>query len=53
MLGKTLGEQAAWKFSKENNLDLIVIVPTLIIGPLLQPTVNASSLVILNLLNGQ
>ena len=52
MLGKTLGEQAAWKFSKENNLDLVVILPSLILGPLLQSTVNSSSLVILNLLNG-
>ncbi|KAJ4795337.1 Phenylacetaldehyde reductase [Rhynchospora pubera] len=51
-LSKTLAEEAAWKFSKENGLDMVVINPGIIIGPLLQPTLNATSAIILNLING-
>ncbi|KAG8388987.1 hypothetical protein BUALT_Bualt02G0182600 [Buddleja alternifolia] len=52
VLSKTLAEDAAWKFAKEKGIDLVVINPTLVIGPLLQPTLNTSSSVMLNLLNG-
>lgn len=52
MLGKTLGEQEAWKYAGENGLDMVVVCPTLVLGPLLQSTVNSSSLIILKLLNG-
>ncbi|KAJ4819160.1 Phenylacetaldehyde reductase [Rhynchospora pubera] len=51
-LSKTLAEEAAWKFSKENGLDMVVINPGIIIGPLLQPTLNTTSAIILNLING-
>ncbi|KAJ3669247.1 hypothetical protein LUZ60_011197 [Juncus effusus] len=51
-LSKTLAEQAAWKFSKENGIDMVVIIPGYIIGPLLQPTLNASSNIFLNFING-
>ncbi|KAJ3703868.1 hypothetical protein LUZ61_007573 [Rhynchospora tenuis] len=50
-LSKTLTEEAAWKFSKENGLDMVVINPGFVIGPLLQPTLNATSSIILNLIN--
>lgn len=52
MLGKTLGEQAAWKYSWEKGLDLVVVCPTLVLGAVLQSTLNASTLVIWKLLNG-
>ncbi|KAI3449983.1 hypothetical protein Pfo_006648 [Paulownia fortunei] len=52
VLSKTLAEDAAWKFAKEKGIDLVVINPALVIGPLLQPTLNTSSAVMLNLLNG-
>ncbi|KAK4492373.1 hypothetical protein RD792_003178 [Penstemon davidsonii] len=52
VLGKTLAEDVAWKFSKEKGIDLVVINPSLVIGSLLQPTLNTSSSVLLNLLNG-
>eukprot|EP00250_Pteridium_aquilinum_P005277 c15395_g1_i1 orf=102-1058(+) len=52
MLGKTLGEKAAWDYSQQNALDLITICPALVLGALLQSSVNASSLVVLKLLNG-
>ncbi|KAL6981143.1 hypothetical protein U1Q18_022772 [Sarracenia purpurea var. burkii] len=49
-LSKTLAEQAAWKFARENGIDLVTIHPGIVIGPLLQPTLNASTGEILNLI---
>ncbi|KAJ4795339.1 Phenylacetaldehyde reductase [Rhynchospora pubera] len=51
-LSKTLAEEAAWKFSKENGFDLVTINPGMVIGPLLQPTLNFSCTFIYNLING-
>ncbi|ONK78386.1 uncharacterized protein A4U43_C02F18240 [Asparagus officinalis] len=52
VLSKTLAEEAAWKFAKENSIDMVTINPAMVIGPLLQPTLNTSSATILNLING-
>ncbi|KAG0476625.1 hypothetical protein HPP92_013466 [Vanilla planifolia] len=51
-LSKTLAEEAAWNFAKDHALDLVSINPAMVIGPLLQPTLNTSADVILNLING-
>ncbi|KAL9321851.1 hypothetical protein ACSQ67_009904 [Phaseolus vulgaris] len=51
-LSKTLAEDAAWKFVKENNIDLVTVNPALVSGPLLQPELNTSASVVLNLVNG-
>ena len=51
-LSKTLAEEAAWKFSKDNSIDMVTINPAMVIGPLLQPTLNTSAAAILNLING-
>lgn len=51
-LSKTLAEEAAWKFAKENGIDMVVINPGLVIGPLLQPTLNSSAESVLKLVNG-
>ncbi|CBI16354.3 unnamed protein product, partial [Vitis vinifera] len=51
-LSKTLAEEAAWKFAKEKGMDIVTINPAMVIGPLLQPTLNASAATILNLING-
>ncbi|KAK9154857.1 hypothetical protein Sjap_002337 [Stephania japonica] len=51
-LSKTLAEEAVWKFAKENGLDIITINPAMVIGPLLQPTLNTSSAAIFNLIKG-
>ncbi|KAJ4751708.1 Phenylacetaldehyde reductase [Rhynchospora pubera] len=52
VLSKTLAEEAAWKFSKENGLELVMIHPGTVIGPLLQPTLNFGCTIIYNLING-
>ncbi|XP_057978566.1 phenylacetaldehyde reductase-like isoform X2 [Malania oleifera] len=52
MLSKTLAEEAAWKFTKENKIDMVTIHPGLVIGPLLQPILNASVEVMLSLIQG-
>ncbi|KAL8477674.1 hypothetical protein ACS0TY_029827 [Phlomoides rotata] len=52
MLSKTLVGDAAWKFVKEKNIDMVAINPAMVIGPMLQPTLNTSSASILNLING-
>nr|TKR91590.1 putative cinnamoyl-CoA reductase family protein [Populus alba] len=51
-LSKTLAEEAAWNFAKENATDLVTLHPSFVIGPLLQPTLNLSVEMILNLVNG-
>ncbi|ONI20537.1 hypothetical protein PRUPE_2G021600 [Prunus persica] len=52
MISKTLAEDAAWKFTKENRIDMVAINPGLVIGPLLQPTLNTSVEPVLKLING-
>ncbi|KAE8055789.1 hypothetical protein FH972_012611 [Carpinus fangiana] len=52
VLSKTLAEDAAWKFAKEKGIDMVAINPAMVIGPLLQPALNTSAAVILNLING-
>ncbi|THU70385.1 hypothetical protein C4D60_Mb08t24420 [Musa balbisiana] len=52
VLSKTLAEEAAWKFSKENGIDIVTMNPGMVMGPLLQSTLNTSSAAILNLING-
>ncbi|KAG8388990.1 hypothetical protein BUALT_Bualt02G0182900 [Buddleja alternifolia] len=51
VLSKTLAEDAAWKFVKDRGIDLVTINPAMVIGPLLQPTLNTSAAAILSLIN--
>ncbi|XP_021296592.1 cinnamoyl-CoA reductase 1-like [Herrania umbratica] len=53
MLSKTLAEQAAWRFAKDTGIDVVTIHPGMVFGPLLQPALNSSSEVILNLTKGE
>ena len=52
MLSKTLAEKAAWKFAKEKGIDLVTMNPGFVIGPFLQPTLNVTMEMIMNLING-
>ncbi|KAM3758943.1 hypothetical protein ACB098_01G083400 [Castanea mollissima] len=49
-LSKTEAESEALEFAKRSGLDVVTVCPSLILGPILQPAVNASSVVILKLL---
>ncbi|KAM5552194.1 phenylacetaldehyde reductase-like [Rosa sericea] len=48
-LSKTLAEEAAWKFAKENGIDMVTINPSYVMGPPLQPTLNLSVEMVLDL----
>ncbi|XP_051122439.1 phenylacetaldehyde reductase-like isoform X2 [Andrographis paniculata] len=50
VLSKTMAEAASWKFAEENGIDLVVLHPGFIIGPLLQPTLNFSSQLFIDLI---
>ncbi|XP_021772103.1 cinnamoyl-CoA reductase 1-like [Chenopodium quinoa] len=53
LLSKTLAEDAAWKFAKENGIDMVSINPAAVIGPMLQPTTNITTFFfVFNLING-
>ncbi|XP_031488294.1 cinnamoyl-CoA reductase 1-like isoform X1 [Nymphaea colorata] len=52
-VSKTMAESLAWEYAEENGLDLVTICPSLVLGPMLQPTVNVSSLVLIKLLKGE
>ncbi|KAK9285802.1 hypothetical protein L1049_025003 [Liquidambar formosana] len=49
---KTLAEKAAWKAAKENNIDFISIVPTLVVGPFIMPTMPPSLITALSPITG-
>ncbi|KAL4353609.1 hypothetical protein GQ457_06G014690 [Hibiscus cannabinus] len=52
-LSKTLAEKAAWEFSEENGIDMVSIIPGMVSGPPLQPTVNTSLLPIVELIGAE
>nr|GLL34365.1 cinnamoyl-CoA reductase 1-like [Ipomoea trifida]GMD25972.1 cinnamoyl-coa reductase 2 [Ipomoea batatas] len=47
---KTVAEKEAFDYAKKSELQVITICPSLVLGPILQHTVNASSLVLVKLL---
>ncbi|XP_021912648.1 cinnamoyl-CoA reductase 1 isoform X2 [Carica papaya] len=51
-VSKTLAEKAAWEFAEKNGLDVVAIHPATCLGPLLQPSLNASCAVLQQLLQG-
>ncbi|KAL8500850.1 hypothetical protein ACS0TY_020437 [Phlomoides rotata] len=52
-LAKTLAEQAAWKFAEKKGIDLVVMHPGFVLGPLLQSTLNFSSGLLLEVVKGK
>ncbi|TKY53473.1 Bifunctional dihydroflavonol 4-reductase/flavanone 4-reductase [Spatholobus suberectus] len=51
-VSKTLAEKEAWKFAKELGMDFITIIPTLVVGPLLIPTMPNSLITALSPITG-
>ncbi|KAH7287768.1 hypothetical protein KP509_32G073400 [Ceratopteris richardii] len=49
---KVLAEQAAWEFARKSNLDLIVVLPSFVIGPVLPPDLCSTASDVLGLLRG-
>ncbi|KAK9159175.1 hypothetical protein Scep_005749 [Stephania cephalantha] len=49
---KTMAEKAAWEFAEENGLDIVVVNPGTVMGPILPPVISASSTMMLRLLQG-
>lgn len=49
-LSKTLAEEAAWRFTKENGIELVTLHPGFVIGPILHPTLSLSPEAIFNLI---
>ncbi|KAL3845916.1 hypothetical protein ACJIZ3_003319 [Penstemon smallii] len=47
---KTVAESEAWEYAKKTGLDVVTLLPTLVIGPMLQQAVNASSLALIKIL---
>lgn len=52
-LAKVLAEQAAWEFAEKNNLDLVVVLPSFIVGPVLPPELCSTASDLLGLLTGE
>uniref|UniRef100_A0ACD6AMR5 Uncharacterized protein n=1 Tax=Avena sativa TaxID=4498 RepID=A0ACD6AMR5_AVESA len=52
-LSKTLAEREAFAYAAKTGLDIVTICPSLVIGPLLQSTVNTSSKVLLSYFKGE
>ena len=50
VVSKILAKEAAFKFAQENDIDLVVMNPVVVIGPLLQPTLNETSQYFLTLI---
>ncbi|XP_077217421.1 cinnamoyl-CoA reductase 1-like isoform X2 [Tasmannia lanceolata] len=50
--GKTMAEYGAWEVAKERGVDLVVVIPAICLGPVLQPTINWSIAHILKYLTG-
>ncbi|KAI0492390.1 hypothetical protein KFK09_026661 [Dendrobium nobile] len=51
-LSKTMAEKEAFRHAQETGLDVVTLCPSIVIGPLLQSTVNVSSFLLLDILKG-
>ncbi|KAL6858980.1 hypothetical protein ACP4OV_017982 [Aristida adscensionis] len=52
-VAKILAEKLAWEFAKENNIDLVVVLPTFVIGPNLSPELGPTASDVLGLFQGE
>ncbi|KAK7280677.1 hypothetical protein RJT34_25744 [Clitoria ternatea] len=51
-VSKTLAEKEAWKFAEEHGLDFITVIPPLVVGPFLTPTMPPSLITALSPITG-
>lgn len=49
---KTIAERDAWRIAKENGMDLVVVNPSFVVGPLLAPQPTSTLLLILSVVKG-
>ncbi|GLJ09509.1 hypothetical protein SUGI_0110920 [Cryptomeria japonica] len=49
---KTIGEKETWKYAEEQGLDLVVVNPSFVVGPLLAPEPTSSLALILSIMKG-
>ncbi|KAH6771413.1 Rossmann-fold superfamily protein [Perilla frutescens var. hirtella] len=49
---KTIAEKEAWNFAEEKGIDLVVVNPSFVVGPLLSPQPTSTLLVILAVVKG-
>lgn len=49
---KTLAEREALGYAERNEVNVVTVCPSLILGPMLQSTLNASSLALLKYVKG-
>ncbi|GLU00110.1 hypothetical protein SLE2022_175030 [Rubroshorea leprosula] len=49
-MSKTLAESEAWEYARTSKLNIVTICPSIVLGPMLQPTLNTSSLSLLKFL---
>lgn len=50
---KTMAEKAAWQMAKEKGIDLVVVNPSLVIGPLISPQPTSTLEITLSILKGE
>ena len=51
-VAKILAEAAALEYGRETGLDVVTLNPSLVFGPMLQPTVNTSNQFLIYFLKG-
>lgn len=51
-LAKVLAEKAAWEFASENNMDLVTVLPSFVVGPSLPTDLSFTASDILGLFKG-
>lgn len=49
---KTIAERDAWRIAKESGMDLVVVNPSFVVGPLLAPQPTSTLLLILSVVKG-
>lgn len=51
-IAKTTAEREALKYAENTGLDAVTVCPSYVFGPLLQPTMNTSTQIFIDLLKG-